>query len=73
MTCDTGSFQSRLLEHVESIAPSHLCKVVIIHYACSDIEGYDTIWYQRVTIRLLVSITGDVLHAQIPCVLYVHV
>ena len=53
---------------MESIAPSPICTVVIIPYACRDIEGYDTIGYQRVTIRLLVSITGDVLHAQATCI-----
>ena len=73
MTYDTGSFQSRFHERVESITPSPVCNVVIIPYACRDIEGYDTVGYQRVTIRPLVSITGDVRHAQAPCVLYVHV
>ena len=40
--------------------------MVIILYACRDIEDYDAIWHHRVIIRLLVCITADALHAQAP-------
>jgi len=70
---DTGSFQSRLHEHVQSIDPSPECNVVIIPYACRDIEDYDAMWHRRVAIRLLVCIIADALHAQTPCILYLHV
>ena len=40
--------------------------------ACRDID-YDAMWHHRVIVRLLVCITADALHAQAPCILYVHV
>ena len=69
VTYDTGSFQFRLHEHVQSIALSPECSMVIIPYACRDIKDYDAIWHHRVTIRHLVCITADALHAQAPCIL----
>jgi len=32
-----------------------------------DIEHNDTTWHHKVTLRILVCITADVLHAQAPC------
>ena len=71
VACDTGSFQSRLHEHVQSIAPSLICNVVIIPFACRNIEDYDAIWHHRVTIRLLVcpACSGP-LYIVCACIMY---
>ena len=41
----------------------------MIPFACRGIEDYDVIWHHRATIRLLVCITPDALHAQVHCIL----